>query len=688
MKKFLVFMLFLLLNAANDDFLKTLNEVSDIATKTKVNVDKIPSNVEVIRRDFILKSGAKTLLDVLKYLPGVEIPLSSSGKRELIIRGNKSIYRDKIKFLINGVDVTNNLYTNQFYYYNFPASLIKRIEFTKTPDSVLYGGTAFLGVINIITLDKYNNNFVNFYVSNKDEYEGGAFLNMNKFLIDFYYSYSKPDITAPQTYLVDIVKKNKNLYRHKTKANTLEKNAGFGLRYNINDETSLSYRLQYYQKGNFFGIAKLTPLKDDKRVDLIHQYINLNYKKYLKYNLKNEINTGIKHYEWKGEFRNYPYDFNETIDNDPANDIIAGADVKEYELYLKNILTYTTEKHTLTALAEMKYAKPYDMYYLQYVKSMGNNQNAFNLGPNRKHLTGKYAPLKEGISRKLLSVGFQDMYIMSDDFSLIYGARVDKYNNFKPKYLYKLGGVYSFSNNSIFKLLYNKAYRIPSFIELYAQSATDFNGNENLKPETVDMVEGIFIKKLNENNKFKFVYYYGKNRDYIGRAYSHNSGKKVYENLGEYIIKGIEISFDSVYKNNRFYISYSYNKNKNNFKNKSGGINRYDWPGTREKMIKSYIMHHFSADKTVFVSLLYGSKIKTPSYMDDINPYFSLNANYRFKVKKYYINLGIDNLTDHKNYYFSDPSNIIFHRYIFVQEDAKIPQAGRKVYLNIEKNWK
>jgi len=133
MKKILLVILsiFFAFASENEDFLQVLNEVSEIATQTKINIDKAPSNVDVIRRDFIIKSGAKTLLDVLKYIPGVELSMSSSGKKELIIRGNKSTYRDKIKFMINGVEVTNNLYTNQFYYYNFPASLIKRVEFTK-----------------------------------------------------------------------------------------------------------------------------------------------------------------------------------------------------------------------------------------------------------------------------------------------------------------------------------------------------------------------------------------------------------------------------------------------------------------------------------------------------------------------------------------------------------------------------
>ena len=112
----LILSIFSLYAAEKDEFLQLLNEVSEIATKSKLNIDKTPSNVEVIHRDFILKSGAKTLLDVLQYLPGVEISQSSSGKKELIIRGNKSTYRDIIKFMINGVEVTNNLYSNHLLF--------------------------------------------------------------------------------------------------------------------------------------------------------------------------------------------------------------------------------------------------------------------------------------------------------------------------------------------------------------------------------------------------------------------------------------------------------------------------------------------------------------------------------------------------------------------------------------------
>ena len=64
-----------------------------------------------------------------------------------------------------------------------------------------------------------------------------------------------------------------------------------------------------------------------------------------------------------------------------------------------------------------------------------------------------------------------------------------------------------------------------------------------------------------------------------------------------------------------------------------------------------------------------------------------LNGNYRFKYKNYKINIGINNITNHKNYYWIDPSNIIYHNYMFEFEEAKVPAVGRKIYLSIGKSW-
>ena len=674
-KVYLIFFLFLFAFADENinNFLKTLNEVSEIATKTKLNIDKTPSNVSILNRDFIKKSGARTLLDLLQYIPGVEISISASGKKQLIIRGNKSTFRDKIKFLINGHEVTNNLYSNQFYYYNFPASLIKRIEFTKTPDAVLYGDKAFLGVINIITLNKLDNNYISFYQNNKHQNSFVLFQKFKHSLIDFHYEYSNPNLDNINTTLIDIQKFSAIPYRNAS-PNPYEQNIGFGYRFYKNN-SSLTYRIEYYKKGNFFGLDNLPSFSKDKHIKFIHQFINYNYSKFINDFAKNSFNIGIKHYTWKDEFRAFPYDFNETIDNNPNNDIIVGAQINEIEYYLNDNITYNTEKHIINLIFNAKYAKPYDFYYLQYIPS-------FN---NKYKITGENNVLKKGIERKIYAIAAEDLYTLNDNIAFVYGARYSHYNDFGSNISYKLGSVYNMNEKTTFKLLYNTAFRAPSWVELYAKSASTFNGNPDLKPEKIKMTEFIWLQKIFENDKLKFVVYHGKERNYIGREYSA-SGKKIYKNLGNYLIRGYEISYKKVFSKGIFDLSYSKNDNKALFSDILGGLNRFNYSGIRKNFYKGYLIYNINRSLNIFSSVFYGDKINIP-VVNDIPHYFSLNGNINYHKKGYSFILGINNITNHKNYYVDYPSDLIYGRYFFVSNDGRLSSIGRNVYVEISKEW-
>ncbi len=664
----IIFLGNLLFASYQEDFLKTLNEVSEIATKTKLNIDKTPSNVEVINRNFIVKSGARTLLDLLQYLPGIGISMSASGKREIVVRGNKSLYRDKIKFLINGHEVTNNLYSNQFYYYNFPASLIKRIEFTKTPDAILYGDKAYLGVINIITLNQFNTNQFSLYQSSNRQTTMSLFDKLNdKLLIDAHYEISDPIIKKRKIYLVDMTKSSKKgTAIRDVRPNELEKEIGIGIRYK-KDNSTISYRFQYFQKGNFFGLLNLPPLIPNKHVNLFHQFLNYNNSKFITDNIKNNFNLGVINYQWKGAYRAFPVDFNFS---NPNSVLIGGANIKEIEYYIRNRTTYITNKHTINFILEAKYSKPYEDDYFQYI--VGTPKN--------------YEPLfNKKINRKIYSAAIEDLYIINDNLSIIYGGRYSYYNDFGDDFSYKLGSVYNLNSKTTFKLLFNTAFRAPSWIELYANTVATFHGNENLQPEKIKMLEFSLLQKIFNNDKLKITYYKGKSKNYIMRIFSTSLDKEIYENSGDLIIKGFEISYKKFYRNGNFNINYSYNNNKNQFNSDvyyNNNINR-----ARKRWIKAYNIYNFSRHMSFFTGAIYGSKVKIPKNNTPNDYYFTLNINLNFHKKNFNFIIGVDNLTNHKNYYIVTPSDIVYSKYYFMPEKSRIPTIGRKIYLTITKKW-
>ncbi len=665
-------------SGVEDDFLQSLNEASEIATASKLNLDKTPATVTVLKESFIRQSGLKRLVDILPFIPGIETSMTSSGKKQIIVRGIKSAYRDKIKVLIDGVDVTNNLYSNQFYYYNFPLALVKRIEFTKSPDSILYGSNAFLGVLNIVTLDDLDENAISGYLSTCQSYEATYFQNFSqnayKILLDAHYSISNPNLQAPKTMLIDLRSHGVSVFRSPQDAHTKERNQGVGIRVKKESYT-FDMRIEDYTKEDFFGISRVPALKEDKDVELRYIYARFRYADYIKPDLKLEADIGYKNYLWDGAFRAFPYDIQPT--DDPAKDLIFGGVIHESEYFFKNNFKYITNRHNLIFQIDAKYTKPYDMYYLQYIEALGNTQTPLNLGPNGEKLRGNNNILKEGIERKTYAAAIEDMITLRDDFSFVLGYRFDHYSDFGSNDSYKAGMVYNFSNNQTYKLLYNHSFRAPSWVELYAQTAAEFNGNPDIEPETIDMVEFQYLAKIFRNDKFKLNFYYGKNKKSIDRYYDMATGKRIYKNMGDVTLKGLELSYKKIFANNELYLAWSHNVNDSSYN---------PWLGNRTDIFNGYFSYKYKKFAS-FTSLNYGDKIETPSYIGDIDALFSLNETLSYEGDGFLLQAGVINITDRKNYYWIQPTDLIYGRYMFVPEKAKVPQNGREFFISLRKSF-
>ncbi len=121
-----------------------------IASKNQGTVKDAPGIVSVITEEEILNAGARDLIDVLRLVPGYDFGVDISNTVGVGIRGNWG-FEGKVLVLVDGIEMNDRRYASYGFGQHFPVDHIKRIEIVRGPGSVMYGGAAKLGVINIIT---------------------------------------------------------------------------------------------------------------------------------------------------------------------------------------------------------------------------------------------------------------------------------------------------------------------------------------------------------------------------------------------------------------------------------------------------------------------------------------------------------------------------------------------------------
>ncbi|MBN1823783.1 MAG: TonB-dependent receptor [Endomicrobiales bacterium] len=120
------------------------------ASKKAESINKAPSVVYVVTAEEIKRSGARSLADVLRRVPGFKI--SARETSLLGTRGFTSDQNDKYVFLIDGAPMTNIMQDGSWGYIDMPnMNMVEKIEIVKGPGSTLWGSDASLGIINIFT---------------------------------------------------------------------------------------------------------------------------------------------------------------------------------------------------------------------------------------------------------------------------------------------------------------------------------------------------------------------------------------------------------------------------------------------------------------------------------------------------------------------------------------------------------
>ena len=135
-----------------------LNRPIEISTKTASTLDEAPGTVAIIDRAAIEASGARTLGELIRMVPGCDssrVSISNGDPVDTFFaRGVRSDMSQTTLILLNGRNKFNDLvFASPGLSHRISASMIERIEVIRGPGSALYGGSAFAGVINVVTRD-------------------------------------------------------------------------------------------------------------------------------------------------------------------------------------------------------------------------------------------------------------------------------------------------------------------------------------------------------------------------------------------------------------------------------------------------------------------------------------------------------------------------------------------------------
>lgn len=442
-----------------DDFLQSLEDVSEIATKSKLNIDDSPSFVTVLHSDKLQKLGIDNVFEALAQVPGVQLKREATGVPVVIFRGVSQ--KSEVKLMVDGVTI-NNAYRGAIYHYlDFPIEMVERIEVIRGAGSVLYGSGAISGVINVITKSSSSQDANSVFVSggSYDYYKGGAIVSSKigdvKIAVDAYYQENQKVIESTDRHLKDY---------------------SVGLK--ISDEHfALLARMKKSDAGNSYGVISVPrKVADTSKND----FYNINKSLFLETSYQNDLSKNNK------------------------LKVLAG-----YSDYAQKI----EANHSLAGTIELEY-KEYSYYAQADLISHSLSNNELLIGTKFESSDTLESKISLGadisdpnFSRDIASLYVNDKYSVYSDLDISAGLRYDNYSDFGDAISPTLGLVYRLTNQWRVKALYAKAFRAPSWVEL--------TSNSNLKAETSDSFEAGVVYKQAQNSVVRLNVYHTRINDLI-----------------------------------------------------------------------------------------------------------------------------------------------------------------------------
>lgn len=611
-----------------------MQKFSTIATETKQNVDYMPYVISTLTSHELQQLGILTLREALNLVPGVDISVGMAGVKTPIFRGSNPFAVGQSKLIIDGVVVNDRLFGGYSQYLDMPTEIIHRIEVVRGPGSLLKHVSGYAGSIHVITkanrddaLEQENSVFVS---AGSNEYSKGGFVvshQADNYRLSSDFFYQSHDAQLPV---------GADRFGNSGDSQQGIKNYGIGLNAEFG-KLNIKGRLNSNDSGVSYGQA--FSLSDDLSdfLKITNRSIDLTYQDQLNDGIKVELAVGYFD-EWRELQNKVMPDGSMLMMPMPPRRLSDGryflVDFRERSLYQRLEFEFNRlSGHKITAGLNFSQSK-----ITRNDAGVSDDglltRNSFNLLTNSE--------------RNLISFYAEDLFDLSEALTIQLGLKFDRYDDVDDQFSPRGALVYRFDDNNIYKLMFTRSYREPSWREQYLARPAFFQATAGLEEETVDAYEAAYIRKFGINRDFKINAFFLRNLDQI---HAQNVNNK-FLNSGDNELYGLEIEFRSpVYSNGQVNLNYSYVE----------GSNVYDaQANSAQHIATAYYSHRISSNLTLSaVANFVGEKQRiSGDNRASISNYTTLDlaATYTHKASNTTLSASVKNLTD-KLYVLPSPAN-------------------------------
>ncbi len=682
------------LNAQTNDILASIsndmNHYSEVATVTKQNESYQPYIISVFQGEELEKLGVANLKEALELVPGVDMATDNLNTKTPIFRGSNSLAFGQSKLFIDGTLVNNLFFDAYSEYLGLPIEMIKRVEVVRGPGSKTDGVNAYAGSIHVITYAEDFNEFESrdkiVLKAGSYHYKMGGFIKTYKaddfkIFVDFFYQeddkqlHAGPDGYSQGSMSIPGLFDNTGLSKNGDAPLWLKDySLNLNLRYK---DFSLKGRILEHTQGNAYGINLSLP-EDGGRVKLPSYYLEAGYNRKINdYTI--DIKGGVKYDAFDSKDKLAPdgltfmdmvqYDTDHTVNSVTFPDGVYGEHYAlQRTLYQSSYLKYDgINNHVVTT--GYRFVKEETIEMSSKLSNWATGDVAL------VDYTEIYPFFDKNAKRDTLIFSLQDEYRFSDDLNFIYGFNYEQTSNKDAGFEPRVSVVYQANLENIYKAMYSRSHRNPSWQEMYTMNNHSRVGNDNLEPEKVDAFELAYIRKFLSDTYVQTNLFYLFNKDQI----YHSAIDPEYKNVVDTDIYGFEVEYKGhISSVDRLYLNYAYVTGSSEIKDvkESESLSNI-----AHHLVKGYYIYNLDNDLSLSSVVKYVSSKERASgdTRKKVPAYTTVDTTLNYKNPKYdyTLMLSIKNIFDAGVTYPSLPNTYIED---YVQE-------GRNFLISVRKEF-